>query len=279
MASSTLYKEAVSEEMNARIDAMIASVDPVIRKNGLRLAIWAPYGITWFGDNGPQLDRQTPLARYWRDRRDDNVRAYATLIVSAASDDESMRNAAIWANLIGADQALEMPGGIAALFRTWPTGIFGGQWGSELLSAARNLANDFLADGGPWMVVQVAQLATLGQYFVEHKPPWITGNAVEIWPGFFATHSSNDGQPARSLSPMPYLGAAITLLIAAEVASQRTPPAEGAQWLGPLSDLYPYILRRWNLYPDGELSSLPVPDSFGRLFYDWAAHRIDFVSP
>ena len=160
-----MYKDIVSEEMRARIDAMMGSRDPATRQNGLRLAIWGPYGITWFGDNGPHLARQHPLAQFWRDRRDDNVRDYADLIVSEATDDSGMRNTAIWANLITVDQALEMPGGIAALFQNWPTGIFGGRWGSEMLSSARNLANEranyFLPDGVPSLDVQVAQFAAL----------------------------------------------------------------------------------------------------------------------
>jgi hypothetical protein len=278
MASSALSKDAASEEMQARIDAMIASADPAARERALRLAIWAPYGITWFGDNGPHLARQDPLARYWRDRRDDSVRAYAGLITSAATDDAGMRNTAIWANLITLDQALAMPDGIVSLYQTWPTGIFGGRWGGELLSSARNIANDFLAQDGPSMDAQVAKLASLGRYFVEHpEPPWITGS-VEVWPGFFATSSSNEGQPGRSLEPMPYLGAAVTLLIAAEAAGQRTPPAEGARWFGPLSGLHDYVLRRWGLRPDGELGGLPVPGRFGLVFRNWAAGRVDFVA-
>lgn len=276
MASSELHKEIVSDEMRIQIDAMIASAAPATRKNGLQLAVWGPYGITWFGDNGPHLDRQSPLARYWRDRRDDNVRAYAGHIVTAAIGDPGMRNTAIWANLITLDQAREMPGGVVPLFQLWPTGIFGGRWGGELLSSARNLATNFLPSGIP---PQAAQLATLGRYLAEHpQPPWIKGS-VDVWPGFFTSDSSNDGRPDQLLDPMLYLGAAASLLIAAEATSDRTPPPEGPQWFGPLSSLHTYILRRWELSPVGVLPDLPVPDSFRLAFRDWAARRIDLISP
>ncbi|HEV3383026.1 MAG TPA: hypothetical protein VG142_18825 [Trebonia sp.] len=126
---------------------------------------------------------------------------------------------------------------------------------------------------------QVAQLAVLGRYLSEHpQPPWVTGS-VHVWPGFFAARSRDEEQPHRSLDPMPYLGAAVALLIAAEAASQRIPPAAGAQWFGPLSGLHAYILRRWGLGPDEDLSDLPVPDGFKLLFRDWATRQADFVSP
>ena len=58
---------------------------------------------------------------------------------------------------------------------------------------------------------------------------------MEVWPGYFATRSQNAGEPDRPLAALPYLGAAITLLIAAEAADQRLPPPEGARWFGPRS--------------------------------------------
>jgi hypothetical protein len=283
LASSAMYKDLISQEIRARIDALIASSDPAARQNGLRLAIWGPYGITWFGDNGPHIAQQHPLARFWRDRRDDNVRDYADLIVSEAPNDPGMRNTAIWANLITVDQALEMPGGVVRLFRNSPTGIFGGRWGSEILSSARNLANGrpshHLPDGMPTMVAQVAQFAALGQYFMNRPaPPWIQGK-VELWPGYFASHPQDAGEANQSLDSVSYLGAAITLLIAAEAAGTRVPPPEGRRWFGPLADLYPYVLSRWGLGTPGELGHLQIPSNFRSLFRDWATRKIDFVSP
>jgi hypothetical protein len=279
MASAELHKDIVSGMMRARTDAMIASADPAPGKAALHLAIWAPYGITWFGDNGPHVARQSPLARYWRDRRDDSVRAYAGHIIKAAADDPGMRNTAIWANLITLDQAREMPGGVIPLFRHWPTGIFGGRWGGELLSSARNIATNYFADDAPSLAAQASQLATLGRYLDDHRlPPWVTG-AVRVWPGYFTSSHRNGDQPDRPLDPLVYLGAAVSLLIAAEAASERTPHPEGPRWFGPLSGLHAYILRRWELPTDEELRDLPVPDNFRPVFRDWAARRVDFVSP
>ena len=62
-------------------------------------------------------------------------------------------------------------------------------------------------------------------------------------------------------------------------ADKRVPPAEGARWFGPLAALYPYVLSRWGLGTFAELGDLPVPDHFSNLFRDWAARKIDFVSP
>jgi hypothetical protein len=141
LASCAAHKNVVNDEIGARVAAMVASDDLSTRMNGLRLAIWAPYGITWFGESGPRLTRESPLVRYWRDRRDENVQRYADIIVDAVHDDAGMRDTALWANLITVSRALEMPGGILALFQAHPTGIFGGRWGGDLMSAARNLAH------------------------------------------------------------------------------------------------------------------------------------------
>lgn len=278
MANSELYKDVVSDEISTRINAMVESSSSATRRNGLRLAIWAPYGITWFGDNGPHLDRQSPLARYWRDRRDDNVRSHAELIVAAATDDLGMRNTALWADLITVDQASLMPGGLGPLLQHWPTGIFGGQWGGELLSAARNIATGYHARGSPSYTVQATQLTMLGRYFAEHPtPPWITG-AVHVWPGFFAGSSFSDGQSEQPLDPMLYLGTAASLLIAAEAATDKVPPREGAQWFGPLNGLYAYIQRRWRCLPDESLPKLPVSDDLAVVFHNWAIGRVHFIA-
>lgn len=278
MASAESHQDIVSGMMRARTDSMIASADPATGKAALSLAIYGPYGITWFGDNGPQVARQSSLARYWRDRRDDNVRAYARHIIEAATDDPGMRNTALWAHLITLDQAREMPGGVAPLFQHWPTGIFGGRWGGELLSSARNIATNYFADGDPSLIAQSSQLATLGRYFADHpQPPWIRG-AVHVWPGYFISRYRGGGQPGKLLEPMVYLGAAASLLVAAEAASERTLHPEGDRWFGPLSGLYAYILRRWGLATDEELHDLPVPDNFRPVFRDWAARRVDFIS-
>jgi hypothetical protein len=77
--------------------------------------------------------------------------------------------------------------------------------------------------------------------------------------------------------PAKYLGAATTILIAAELFRDRSLSKGEYPLLGALSDLYPYILRRWGVDSAAQLPDIPVPEHFQCLFLAWAAKKINFV--
>jgi len=282
LASCAAHREIAGDEISKRVAAMASSTDHATSMNGLRLTIWAPYGITWFGENGPQLPRESSLARFWREHRNDSVRTYADMIVTAARDDPGMRDTALWAGLITVDQALEMPGGLLALLQAHPTGIFGGRWGGDLMSAVRNLAHgrtDLFYPGNPDPAsTTIGKFYAVGRYLSRNpQPPWINGKA-DVWPSFFTIRPQGHSAPSTHLSPAAYLGAAATLLLAAESTAEKSLPGVGAEWFGPLSELYPYIARRWHASNSTKLSSLPVPTEFEQLFRDWADNRVNFAN-
>lgn len=58
-----------------------------------------------------------------------------------------------------------------------------------------------------------------------------------------------------------------------------TLPGEPEAFLGSLSDLYPYVVRRRDVRSAHELPELPIPEKFQQLFRDWADGKVDFVGP
>ena len=194
------------------------------------------HGITWFGDSGPHLDRQNPLARY------SGATARMTTsvptrghIINAATYYPGMRNTAIWANLITVDTRHGRCPAAASPLSSRP-----GQPASSAASGAascsssvRNLATRFLAEGGRPTAQQVAELTMLGRYFAEHpQPPWVTGS-VDAWPGFFVGSSRNAGQPYQPLDPMLYLGSGLAPHRWPRAMSERTPPGKALSGSAP----------------------------------------------
>lgn len=75
------------------------------------------------------------------------------------------------------------------------------------------------------------------------------------------------------MSKYQYLGAAVIALITIESMEEREVPNS----LGPLNDLFPYVMLRWQREPDLPFPVLPVPCRFQQLFTEWAANIVDFI--
>jgi len=123
----------------------------------------------------------------------------------------------------------------------------------------------------------INELTVVGRYLIDHpRTPWLTWQS-DMWPVSFLSGPIERDIPRSRLDPVAYLGAAGILLITSEEKETRALPDEGPQKLGPLSDLYPYIARRWGAEPENELPELPVPEEFRQVFRDWADGKVNFV--
>jgi hypothetical protein len=124
-------------------------------------------------------------------------------------------------------------------------------------------------------------LTTVGRFLLDHPiPSWIS--QPECWWSeiivIFKPDFSNSPPTLDLADPIKYLGICAALLITAELARDRTLSQDEDPPLGPFSDLYPYILRRWDIDHSASLPELPVPALFQKIFTDWADHKVNFVS-
>jgi hypothetical protein len=122
---------------------------------------------------------------------------------------------------------------------------------------------------------------TVGRFLLDHPiPPWISMS--DSWWSeiivIFKPDYSSSPQTVDLAEPAKYLGIAVSILIAAELALDHRLPQGHNPPLGAFSDLYPYILRRWEIDHNARLGNLPVPASFQNLFTEWADRKIDFVN-
>ncbi len=274
LASCASCRDIVDEEIGTRVAALTESADARDRLNGLRLAVSLPVAISgnWGGD-GPRLSPEGPMRRFWESRADDSFRKYADDIVSASVDDVGMRSMAIWYGLIGVDHALKMPSGMVTLLRRQWIGIFGWWQAAYLHHSVR----DIVLGTRSAVVSATDDLGVVGRYILDHPQlPWVTGEP-DAWTEFFWGHPVMEDIPRPCPPPVVYLGAAATLLIAAEHMKSRMLPDEGPQRFGPLNDLYPYIARRWGSAPYATLPDLPVPGDLQQAFRDWADNKANFV--
>ena len=86
--------------------------------------------------------------------------------------------------------------------------------------------------------------------------------------------------PANITDPDPaaFAGAAGIFLMLAETAQAWASAGGPPQQLGPLSDLCPYIARRWGAGQYTALPDLPALGTLQGTFRDWAENRINFVA-
>jgi hypothetical protein len=176
-----------------------------------------------------------------------------------------------------------MPAGLRALFIAERPGIFGMARMAYLPAAVIGLATgrNYLhnpADRDGFAKV-MAGFAVVGSYLTEHSgPPWPTG-PVDDWSEYLWEEPRESSILRSSLNPIAYFGAAATLLIVAESVVITELPGNSPQLLGPLSDLYPYIARRWGIGANDELADLPVAERFQQLFRDWADNKVNLAGP
>ena len=274
-ASCSAFRDIVSDEISAYITRMIESDDAPARLNGLRIALWLTIGISGnWGGRGPDVPSQSRLVLFWRQWQRRNALRYAASITTAAIDDHGMRDRALNYELLTVDQAIQMPDSLTALVTTAPMGIFGGTESPYLVSRLPDFIQDSTDESLD--VTTASDFACAGRYLASFPPlPWAT-KPLEMWITFFNDCAT---PPVKIVHPDPtaYAGAAGILLMLAETAHGWASGAGAPQQLGPLSDLCPYIARRWGAGETGTLPDLPVPDALKRAFRDWAENKINFV--
>ena len=99
------YVDIVSDEVVVAIDDAIQSGDRVAALNSLRLTVWLGYRTEPYTGKYP-----------WWPWMESILRAHAAKVTVAAEEDYGIRNVALRHGLISVSQALEMPGGLTALF-------------------------------------------------------------------------------------------------------------------------------------------------------------------
>jgi len=276
-------KTVVRDEISTRIGGMVGSGDPTKYLNGLRLAVWLPYSLSAGDAIGNRIFLKSPMRHFWQECAEEYARSYSDAITKAAWDEIALRRAALAYGLITVGRALQMPGGLPALFLARGTGIFGMARMAYLPAAVIGLVtgrNDLHGPANPDGFAKVkAGFAAVGAYLTECSgPPWPTG-PVDDWSEFLWDEPQESSVLRSSLDPIAYFGAAATLLMVAESLIITELPRKGQEQFGPFADLYPYIARRWGIDANGELADLPVPEGFRQLFRDWADNKVNFVGP
>jgi len=274
LASCRSSRNVVSEEIRAWIAEMIASADPAIHMNGLRLAtslavpLWGRWG------EGPSVTGRDPQFEFWSGQMSALTEEYATLIIAAAAQHPEMLYVAVSSGLITLDPAIMIGEGLTLLLQELDRGLFGLRNGSWLLSHLDSLMHD---ESDAARTLATTSFEAVGKFLVAHpRPPWAS-QPVSAWYtyGGWVRHTVKE----LRLSPAAYLGVAATFLISAEVEKGPRIPRPSSNF-GPLSDLVPYLkCRHSDWTTSASLPELPVPDEFKELFKGWARREIDFTEP
>ena len=259
------YRDVIVGEIEADVAWAIDSGREDLAVASLRLTLSLRDALPpspWGGDH-PDREAWTILAHSC-------LTAHRLTAVSAAQADVCVRQGAIRAGLISVRQALDMPGGAAALFRP-SQGVFrecAPYFGAALLA----LGQGWPEFGQPTVV---ADLDAFGAYLTDHREaPWLDVAAFDVAAPLLdpATPPGALDRRPPPLSQAAYLGAAVLLLVIEETFLSAT---QADRQLGPLRHLAPYLHRRRGLGRRTELPSLMVPEAFKDAFRDWAEGRID----
>jgi hypothetical protein len=281
-------RATVRDEIAARAAAMIASPDQSAQANGLRLAVWVARGAVHHRDGLLIVPARAPedLAEYWDDFAYENVRRYAREVTAAAAADEGMLYASLRHRFLTAADVLDrLDCDLTPLITAHQAAIFGVLWTPYLLyligAAARGWGRA-VHSGLPRADQDTLDddFRAVGRWILGHpSPPWAS---ICMTARYEPVNLFNEDEAHLPGLYTPkgedaFLGAAASLLTAAEATRDRMLPAKGDDPLGSLSSLYPYILRRWNADPAAALPDLPLPAYFQRLFRAWADNQVDFI--
>jgi hypothetical protein len=289
LASCVCSRDTVRDQVSACTSEMIGSTNPAVRLNGLRLAVWVSRGAMHVAPDGYDIALvQAPEehGKYWDAFAYENAQRYRPQIIEASSFDEGMLFAALRLRFRTAADVLDTPGtDLTQLLQAHQSSMFGAIWYPYLVgivTAAMRGWKPVLRCGLPWMSLQTLDedFAALGRYFLgQPEPAWATiclGTRYEPVGLFNEDYADPPGMYQTS-DPVAYLGGAAALLLTAEATRDRTLPTKSDNCLGSFSDLYPYILRRWDADPAADLPDLPVPGYFQRLFRAWANKDVDLI--
>ena len=208
---------------------------------------------------------------------DDILRAHAAEVTEAAEEDLHLRNFAIWLGFISVRQALEMPGGLSALFHEpW-------DFMATAVDPYLKTACGALLMGWPAFTdaAIVADLQAVGEYLRDHpRLPWVHDPAARLFEKSFweALAPSVPAAAPGSFDATACLGGVALMAILSE--NDRTDILErSTRRTGPLCGILPYLERRSGGGPDAGLPDLPVPEEFRQVFRDWAEGRVNFTEP
>ena len=267
LASCVNCADVVEQELSSQIAAMITSNGPESRLTALNLLFWLTNSLNLPDDNCPHLPSGSPLSLYWQERQSEYQTAYAQDIKVAAAADAGIRVEAYLHKLIELDDALEMPGGLSAFFANTPVRAFSICYAAPFPYRIRDILANQIQDH------TLEELRHVGRYLLAHRqPPWVVG-PVRAWtPDDWGNLTHGDGS-SPAMNTDAYIAAAAIMLITIESMQAHEAPSS----FGPLSDLYPYIKRRWRSEPDCPLPSLPVSGHFQKIFHEWADNTVNFI--
>jgi hypothetical protein len=269
---------------------MVSSPDPLIHLNGLRLAVWVARGVVFHRNGRFVVPAKAPehLADFWDGFACQNAKSYAADIAAAASCDEGMLYASLRHRFHTAGHFLTTTGSdLTPLFTAHRAVIFDALWTPYLEylgGAAARAWGRAVHSGLPAASEEsmTEDFTAVGRFLIGHpEPPWLSiclSSRYEVVP-LFSEDFAHPPALFRATNPTTYLGIAATILIITEMTRDRILPADSGRPLGTLSDLYPYILRRWDYDQDAQLPELPVPEDFQHLFNAWANKTANFIRP
>jgi hypothetical protein len=290
LASCASCRDIVKDELAAYIADMISSREPGIHLNGLRLAIWVSRGAVFERNGQLVVPAKAPehVADFWDEFACQNAKSHAADIAAAASCDEGMLYASLRHRFLTAEHFLAATGSdLTPLFTTHRAVIFNAMWISYLdylVGAAARGWGRALHSGLPGVSEESmsSDFAAVGQFLIDHPdPPWLSMSQSSRFEPVSLFSNAEYIVPSSGLfeakDPIIYLGAVASVLITAEMTRNRILPTEDRIPLGAFSDLYPYILRRWDYEQDTQLPEIPVPERFQCLFRTWATQRTNFI--
>jgi hypothetical protein len=236
------------------------------------------------------------LAEFWDDFASQNAKSYAADITAAASRDEGMLYASLRYRFLTVGELLATSGSdLTPLFNSHHSVIFDAPWLGYLEylgGAAARGWGQAVHSGLPKATSETMSedFKAIGQFLISHpEPPWLSMRLqARYGPRYEPVSLFEEDFSAKGLTkslsnsfsttdPTTYLGAAVTVLIIAEMTQNRILPVDTDRPLGAFSELYPYILRRWGYHQNDRLPSLPVPEQFNNLLRAWASREADFI--
>jgi hypothetical protein len=239
------YARPIADELGSRIAEMTASDEASVRTAGIRLLFSLRHEFDIDGS-------------FWANWLNGQVSAHRAEIFSAADRDEDVRVFALGDEVITAEDALAMPGGLTALATIWPVVSDYRNGRTErlpyLMTLARSLHREFLSSA------TAEATAAVGRYLHRHKaPPWIRGRRVASdWLEQIVddlVEGLPDNMQIKDLDEAGRLGVTAVLCILVE--------------LGHIS------ARERSYYV--ALPGLAVSAEFREMFRDWAEARVNFV--
>jgi hypothetical protein len=289
LVSCGSWTDLVADEVSAQVSAMARSVDPAVRRNGLRMAVSLPSvpspqigaGRLPFGGS----PAEGALDRFWIEWSAGQVRQHAAAIQTEAARDAGLRAVALLCGLIPVERALEMPGGLSSLLedQEMPGRRLYAYLPGALVRLLLTPAGDGEYQAGSDGIARaITDFEAVGRHLLDHSHrPWVRavrfaslGYPEALQTSDLSQIRDNVPQSSRRLDPVPYLGAAVVLCSVVEqyrsTLPERIEPL--LQHLGPLDAMSPYIERYMGREPGSRsaLPDLPIPEEVRQVFRDWA---------